>query len=269
MFNGVAKWGFEKEKNYSAYFRLLLAQFLPKDLTRVLYMDVDMLAVRDISELFTINLENNILGAAVCSLESYYLDSKHGKNAVLLKKEVRFNSGLMLIDLAKWRDFSIQSRALDFLQDFYTKYSDQCCLNYLINGEFKKLPLEYNFIAYGYLFPCLDEEKPRVNYTRNEHINGLKNLAIIHYNTSLKPWFERASLKSLFIIPKMHEISAPYEVHFAFKNNLWWFYAVRTVEFRNEFIGLFCKQFFNIKKTRLYLFLKNTERKFRKNILKK
>lgn len=59
VFEGMPKWC----GNYSAYYRLFIAQFMPKDLKMCLYLDIDMLVLKDLRELFVLNLGDKVIGA--------------------------------------------------------------------------------------------------------------------------------------------------------------------------------------------------------------
>lgn len=54
--------------NYLAYYRLFFKKFLPKNITKALYLDIDMLVFGDLREIFELDLE----GATIGVVRDYY-----------------------------------------------------------------------------------------------------------------------------------------------------------------------------------------------------
>lgn len=224
MFEGLNKWGFERKQNYLTYYRLLLERFLPKDLDKCLYLDVDMLVVGDLRELFTIDLGDNFAGVVLESgfVGTHTIPSKNSSfpfQDIILTPTGYFNAGFIFVNLQAWRSGKIEQKALEFLQNYNPIYLDQDTLNVLFGENTLKLGLEWNFdvalTRENAIFKGENKEYT-IRYTRAEHENALKNLKIIHYNTGSKPW------KSLIKKKKC-------------KQNLhnerickWWKYALQT-----------------------------------------
>lgn len=229
VFKGLKKWGFEKKQNYLTYYRLLLERFLPKDLKMCLYLDVDMLVVGDIRELFIIDLGDNFAGVVLDSMyiKRHIIPSKsHNFKDIVLNPKWQFNGGFILINLQAWRSGKIEQKALEFLQNYNPVFLDQDTLNVLFGDYTIKLGLEWNFVAFSAFENAIfkgENKEYTIRYTREEHKNAWKNLKVIHYNTGLKPW------KSLVKKKKC-------------KQNLynerickWWKYALQTPIFGFEF----------------------------------
>ncbi|KAI3452992.1 hypothetical protein Pfo_009655 [Paulownia fortunei] len=92
------------------YARIYLADLLPPSVTRVIYLDSDLIVVDDIAKLWQINLNSHVLGAPeYCHANfSHYFTSKFWSNpsfSSTFKGRVPcyFNTGVMVIDLTKWR----------------------------------------------------------------------------------------------------------------------------------------------------------------------
>ncbi|RDU56986.1 hypothetical protein CQA37_00820 [Helicobacter sp. MIT 99-10781] len=222
VFEGLNKWGFERKQNYLTYYRLLLERFLPKDLDKCLYLDVDMLVVGDLRELFTIDLGDNFAGVVLDSvhIKRHIIPSKNPQyQDIVLNPNWQFNGGFILINLQAWRSGKIEQKALEFLQNYNPVFLDQDTLNVLFGENTLKLGLEWNFVAFSAFENAIfkgENKEYTIRYTRAEHENALKNLKIIHYNTGSKPW------KSLIKKKKC-------------KQNLhnerickWWKYALQT-----------------------------------------
>ena len=103
-----------------AYFRLLLPELLP-DVKRILYLDVDMLILDSLGELYRTDLGNNILGVVRDfpftndkSSWSYFLLGEFGNRY--------FNSGMLLMDLVAMRENKIVSRFMEFILETSQHY---------------------------------------------------------------------------------------------------------------------------------------------------
>lgn len=92
----------ELNGNHLTYFHLKMAEILPQEIKRCLYLDVDMLCVSDLGEIFTLDLKGKLCGAV---LDVHYLPYRGvssrdpQKEEIALKLETYFNAGIMLIDL--------------------------------------------------------------------------------------------------------------------------------------------------------------------------
>ncbi|ANL44411.1 UNVERIFIED_ORG: lipopolysaccharide biosynthesis glycosyltransferase [Rhizobium esperanzae] len=154
--------------------RILLPQFLPQTCDRALYLDGDILVLTSLEQLWNTDLGEAVIGA----VPDYWLDNPAGngpgaRGGALVKRY--FNAGILLIDLAKWRNERISERSLDYLDRFpTTEYSDQDALNVACDGKWKILDRAWNF-----------QFEPR------QAIAGIaleQKAAIVHFVTNVKPW---------------------------------------------------------------------------------
>lgn len=154
--------------------RILLPQFLPQTCDRALYLDGDILVLTALEQLWNTDLGDAVIGA----VPDYWLDSaaRNGPGATGGARVKRyFNAGILLIDLAKWRNERISERSLDYLERFpTTEYSDQDALNVACDGKWKILDRAWNFQfePMRAIAGIALEQKP----------------AIVHFVTNVKPW---------------------------------------------------------------------------------
>ncbi|AIR09843.1 Putative bifunctional glycosyl transferase, family 8 [Ligilactobacillus salivarius] len=99
---------------------MLLPELLP-DVKRILYLDVDMLILDSLGELYRTDLGNNILGVVRDfpftndkSSWSYFLLGEFGNRY--------FNSGMLLMDLVAMRENNIVSRFMEFILETSQHY---------------------------------------------------------------------------------------------------------------------------------------------------
>lgn len=92
------------------YARSYLADILPGCVHRVIYLDSDLIVVDDIAKLWATDLESRVLGApeyCKANFTKYFTDNFWWDPALSKtfegKKPCYFNTGVMVIDLEKWR----------------------------------------------------------------------------------------------------------------------------------------------------------------------
>jgi hypothetical protein len=134
-------------KSHMAYCRILLPQLL--DLPRLIYLDCDVLAFRNLSELFDLQLTCGKLIAAVRDSEtlSFADDSRIIADAMRIPAEgAYFNSGVMLMNLDALREQHFFQRSIEFLNTWSGKYRfwDQSAINFLLHGQIDELPEHWN-----------------------------------------------------------------------------------------------------------------------------
>ena len=124
------------------YYRLLIPEFIHCD--KILYLDADIVVNGSIKDLY----DENINDYFIASVENPGFN-RH--NELNMEEDSRyFNSGVMLINLAKWRSEKLQENVIDFVKNNseVIKFVDQCGLNSIINGRWKRLPLKFNQHCY-------------------------------------------------------------------------------------------------------------------------
>lgn len=175
----------------SAYARLFVAEIIPDEIDRILYLDCDMIVCDSLQNLWNTDLQGCILGAVQDSIG----DST--KNAVgLLPKEPYFNSGMLLIDLAKWRNLDIGTKCVRFIaeKNGSVVHHDQGVLNGVLKNQWFRLPLYANLMTIHFIF-----NRRRVMdyfgehsefYSENEIMDAKEHPVIMHYTPSFtsRPW---------------------------------------------------------------------------------
>lgn len=159
---------------------------------RIVYIDCDTIIQKDISEMFTVNLNGNWIAAAP---EMFDMDNPTARD--LYKNTVRlydhrmnlnpryFNSGVMVIDLEKVgkNRFVPEFKNTSALSVF----PDQDILNFLGN-PYAVMPLSFNAMADFHLWR-FREVAQSINHRRN-----MENAFIIHFAGVTKPWEIRGEL---------------------------------------------------------------------------
>lgn len=142
-FNGIS---------VTTYTRLLLADLLPADWSRVIYLDADTIVCSDLRRLWEQPLKGRVIGA-VQDDGVRYVSSPKGvrewRELGLSPTLPFFNAGVLLIDLDQWRERGIGRQALNFALDRAGEriVCDQEALNTIVAGEWTPLPDGYNVSA--------------------------------------------------------------------------------------------------------------------------
>ena len=139
--------------NIAAMFRLLLPKIIP--LEKIIYLDSDTIVNLDIKELWRVELEDNPI-AAVSEIEDPFANKDFLCQALTLchagivKPTDYFNSGVLLMNLKKWRQEAKKIwDGVEFIfnNHKYGCYGDQDILNYCFSTQYLKLPLKFNIFV--------------------------------------------------------------------------------------------------------------------------
>lgn len=154
----------------ATYYRLFIASLFPQ-YDKVIYLDCDLVVTGDISELYRIDLGDNVFGAAP---EQFVQSTKefrtYAEKALGVDPDGYVNAGVLLISLEKFRENGIEEKFIRLISeyDFDLLDPDQAYLNYLCLGKIHTLPIEWN-----------KEPLP-------DAYSGEKK--IVHYALYKKPW---------------------------------------------------------------------------------
>lgn len=169
----------------ATYYRLLLPVFVPEKVSKILYIDGDMLCFDSLRELYETDLTNFSMAACYDS----QCQNEERKEPLNLKSESKyFAAGTLLINLDYWRKNSIHTKLMQYIADNSEKllWHDQDTLNAVLEGTIKKLDFRYNF--YETYFKTKDKATMS-DELWNETQVAKMNICILHYMQSEKPWF--------------------------------------------------------------------------------
>ena len=162
----------------AAYFRLLIGDVLPAKLKRILYFDSDIVVAGDVLPLWQTDLDDNIIGAVADATPEE--EHERVRRIVLTGGKSYFNSGVMLVDLARWREEDIAGKALAFCREHPDRlhYWDQCALNYVLAGDVLSLDVVWNMQNWHVGKAAAEKDRQSV----------FDSARVVHF-TALKPWF--------------------------------------------------------------------------------
>lgn len=165
--------------------------YLPEillSLDKVIYMDGDTLVLKDLSELFKMNISNAY--AAVAKDGIFYRFPKEMAEIGLDKRGFYFNSGVMLYNLKLQREDKMTAKLVEYIKTHEDFFGDQDVLNVVFGDKVKLISYQYNCIStffeaddLGFLSTYFGEALPKDTF------NIYENATIIHYAGD-KPWQE-------------------------------------------------------------------------------
>ena len=182
----------------ATYYRLLLPDLLP-NLDKILYMDVDTITQKDLSDLFNVNINDYYLagckdvGVEWISNNCTDYIKRFGKRDCI---ENYINAGIILFNLKKMREEGLVDKLIECASSHNLTCHDQDALNWVCHDKIKKIKNIYNNFPY--------------------YISNLQDQVIIHYACE-KPWNNK-------------------DMKYA---DIWWDYAKKTgfiKEIQNKFL---------------------------------
>lgn len=179
-----------KQLGYSTFGRLFIDKIIKTsklDLDRILYLDCDIIVNKSLKKLYNIDIGDYYLAAV--------LDEASNELSYRLKKENKtkqvpyFNSGVLLINLKKWRLENIEDKFILILKEKIVNLeaADQDILNIALESKIKFIDLKYNvypevfYVSYEKLLKLKDIIPDDYYPTKDEYDNASKNPVIIHY----------------------------------------------------------------------------------------
>lgn len=169
--------------NISTYFRLLIPNIL-KDISKVIYLDCDVIINSPLTDLWKVDINNYALAGVLDRINNYIrVYNRLGYSP----SEGYINAGVLLINLEYWRKINVFSQAINIAKriPLHLKNHDQDILNIIFHDSKLILDFKYNLLEY-YLYTedwlYLDRKYyPQI-------IEACKNPVIVHFCMPQKPW---------------------------------------------------------------------------------
>jgi lipopolysaccharide biosynthesis glycosyltransferase len=187
------------------YLRLLMAELLPGDVTRAIYIDADMLVRRELGALWD-EPQDGHAALAVPEIAAPYIDAPTAmpnfeqcrahlcayipimnyRELGLAPDAQYFNGGLLVADLAQWRSKNLGEQMLDCLRKYreHVLWWDQYALNVALAGNWRPLDYRWNQGTHVYAYPSWRESP----VDRETLATLRKSPWIVHFCSPSKPW---------------------------------------------------------------------------------
>ena len=156
----------------TTYFRLFIANLYPQ-YDKAIYLDSDITVLGDISELYNVDIGDNLIAAAPDDvIQTTKVFQEYAEKVVgVADYKKYFNAGILLMNLDEFRKFNFQEKFLYLLETIkFTVAQDQDYLNRLCKGKVKIIDKGWDRM------PIATDDLPK------------EDIKIVHYNLGEKPW---------------------------------------------------------------------------------
>ena len=171
------------------YYRFYIPQLFI-DYDKVVYLDCDIVVNSDIAELYNIELEGKAIGVSIGLARQHSEDTfrDYIENKLGIKKELYFNSGVLVFDISKLNKMSFFDLCISTLNSLEAPlFPDQDVLNLIFVNNAKCFSCKYNF-TWNVIHRYKNSEENLSEGFREDFIEAKKNPKIIHYAGKYKPW---------------------------------------------------------------------------------
>ena len=161
------------------YFRLMAADYIPKEIRRILWLDADIIVRKSLKELYEVDLEGKWAAACSYGPSMISLIRRNAESLGLSQPGNYFNAGVMLYDLDAIRNADINSARDVFLsenKDRKLMFPGQDLVNAVFDGHVKIV----DYRLWNSMTHCIARKEDLV-YAK-------ENAAILHFPGRAKPW---------------------------------------------------------------------------------
>ena len=226
--------------NYEGMLRLLMHEYLPQNINRILYLDADIVVMGNLYSYYYQDFENKHIIVHATKRDgsgNYTFDIESGlyelTNIKLPEDELIFNNGVFLANLPLWRKDITEDTYLRCLKTNKNDISfiDQDLMNLVFLGKAKKfIDRNYN-CTYRY---SIKLPKNYFNYIKN-------NTKILHFVEKIKPWNYWKYYSTRLFYFYMNYFIIEHPIQFLYRYTV--FYFLKPCHFLNKVIRK-CKNIF-------------------------
>jgi lipopolysaccharide biosynthesis glycosyltransferase len=143
------------------YARLFIPYFLPEDVEKAVYFDVDIILLKDISDLAKTDMGDKTIAGVVDksgTISTAWAGIGNYKELGLPPDTKYFNSGVLVINPIKWRNSDITTKIINCINENvnFTNFPDQYGLNVVFANQWLELDPNWNCqSAFFHENPCL------------------------------------------------------------------------------------------------------------------
>ncbi len=143
-FDSISSNDMKNLNKLTMYSRLFLASVLPNNIEKILYLDCDSLILNSIDDLYKTNIEDYMCAGVLDPIPIYFK-----KVIELANDDFYINTGVLLINLKKWREINIEKTFINFLKSHENEYihNDQGVINGVLKNQMLILNPKYNLLS--------------------------------------------------------------------------------------------------------------------------
>ena len=169
----------------ATFYRLLIPKTF-EEYSKVIYIDCDLVVLKDLAILYDIDLDTNLIGA--CRQINSYSKNKKIKDTLGIEGIEYFNAGVLLMNLEQFRAERITEKIIDLVNSESDNFptGDQDYLNYVCNKRVTYLDEKWN--CFGTLYDMVKTAKNLSPDYIELFYRSIDHPYIVHYITEKKPW---------------------------------------------------------------------------------
>lgn len=137
----------------NSYYKMFVHELLGSEYSRIILLDCDVIVEADVTELWGVDIGDNYVLAAQ-DLLNPLISSPFGLNnwqeLGRQADDKLFNSGVMVLNAAKWHEGNVSQRLVQYLRDHerHVRLCDQDAMNAVFNNQWGQLDLRWNVLSY-------------------------------------------------------------------------------------------------------------------------
>lgn len=176
----------------SAYARLFLSSMLQEEIKKIIYLDCDSVVNSSLDELWSVDISGCLVAGV---LDTVSMTTKTRVNMDVENPYI--NSGMLVINLEKWREVDIERRFLDFIAEHngHVFHHDQGVINGVLHDDLYILHPKFN--AMTVFFTMRFDELLQYYglsdyYSREELTEATQKPVFIHFTPAFvnRPWIQ-------------------------------------------------------------------------------
>lgn len=169
--------------------RFFFDKLLPKWVEKVIYLDGDTICLRNLEELWNIDMSENVIAG---SIEPTKRD-RAIKELGLTADDPCINAGVLLINLKKWREEKTGERIIKYYKEHngILSTNDQDAINGSLKQEIKVIKPKFNYYTSYIYYPYKYLKKFQEPYKfipESWYEEASREPVIIHYLGEERPW---------------------------------------------------------------------------------
>lgn len=172
----------------ATYYRLAVTELIPSDISKILYLDGDIIVTNDLMDFYKMDI-SPYAGAAIRDV-AYNDQSIYSRLNINQKPEnPYFNAGVLLMNLDYWRINQISRKCMQYIKNNTDKivFHDQDTLNAVLLHDTISVSPKYNLQS-GFIIKSIMEKYD--SCTKQRILETAESPHIVHFTGSAKPWFK-------------------------------------------------------------------------------
>lgn len=186
----------DQHLSVETYYRLIIPEIMP-NYHKILYLDCDMVVDHDVAELYDMDLDGNIIGAAkdIDVTGQMNLNQNNWKEYATETLGLDcpydyFQAGVLILDLDRLRNTATSEDMIQLALKNTFRCHDQDVMNIICKNNVFYIPQQWNTLMNwqepGRSRMDIMKMAPRMLYT--EYMNARKTPYVIHFAGYQKPW---------------------------------------------------------------------------------